>query len=270
MANVLAGLNIAIAEARFSEEFGLLFERAGARVRRCPLQTETLLEDQSSTRTFIDMTIDDRFDWVIFMTGIGVRLILQQAEAQNHRDALLKALERVSILSRGSKSTAALRQANVRIDVIPQAATSEGIIEALRHRDLQHKSVAVQLYGEPNPKLCSALESFGASVLPISVYAYQSASDTNEIERFIREIISGDIHILVFTSASQVRALFEAANGMGFETTLRDALTNRVRIASIGEVTTRALNQYGLQPRIVPEKPKMGAMVKAICTIPSF
>ncbi len=261
---------IGIPEARYSEEFALLFERAGARVRRCPLQKEMLLEDQSSILSFVDRTISDGFDVCVFMTGIGVNLILQQADRAAKRNELLKALDRLTVVSRGSKSTAALRKANVRIDVIPAAATSEGVIESLLTHDLRGKSVAVQLYGTPNPVLCSALESFGASVFPISVYSYEAASDAREVESFVRDIIGGGIHIVVFTSAPQVHALFDAATSLQLDEALRERFARSVRVASIGEVTTRALTTYDVRPHIVPDQPKMGAMVKAICTTPSL
>src|SRR5262247_1421817 len=119
---VLDGVTVAIPESRYGDEFALLFERAGARVLLCPLLKETLIEDQTSIRTFIDLAISARLGMTIFMTGIGVNLILQQAEGLGRRDPLLKSLEQMTIVSRGSKSTAALRKANVRIDVIPPAA----------------------------------------------------------------------------------------------------------------------------------------------------
>ena len=110
-------------------------------------------------------------------------LILNEADAMGKRQALLESLANVTILSRGSKSTAALRKANIRIDSIPSAATTEGVIDALQDRDLTAKRIAVQLYGTPNPVLCSALERRGATVIPVSVYTYSPASDRSEIER---------------------------------------------------------------------------------------
>ena len=262
----LEGVTIAIPESRFGTEFADMFQRLGARVHLCPLTTETVLADQSITRTFVDLAISGALDLVILMTGIGTNLILNEADTMGKRQALLESLANVTILSRGSKSTAALRKANVRIDIIPSAATTEGVIDALDGRDLTGKRIAVQLYGTPNPVLCSGLERRGATVVPVSVYTYSPASDHREIELLIQDLIRGPINIIVFTSAPQVHALFETAANLGLTAALRDSLQARTQVASIGEVTTRALEQYGVRPHIVPEQPKMGPMVKAICT----
>jgi uroporphyrinogen-III synthase len=270
MTNRLDGLTVAIPESRFREEFATLFERTGAQVRVCPLMTETVLEDQSSTRQFIDLVIASQLDVMIFFTGIGTNLILKEAEAIGKREALLDGLAKITIVSRGSKSTAALRKANVRIDVIPRTATTDGLIEVLSTHDLKGRRVALQLYGTPNPKLCSALVSQGAEVFPISVYSYSPASTPGNVDAFVHDILDEQVQIIVFTSAPQVHALFEAAAGIGLAQALRDCLTFRVQVASIGEVTSSALETHDVRPHIVPEEPKMGPMVKAICTTRSF
>jgi uroporphyrinogen-III synthase len=262
----LEGITIAIPESRFGAEFAEMFQRLGARVHLCPLTTETVLADRTSTRTFVDLAVSGGLDLVIFMTGVGTNLIFSEAEVMGKKQALLDALANLTILSRGSKSTAALRKANVHIDIIPSTATTEGVIDALRSHDITGKRIAVQLYGTPNPVLSAELEGRGATVIPVSVYTYSPASDLHEIELLIQDLIRGPINIIVFTSAPQVHALFETAANLGETSALHDSLVSRTQVASIGEVTTRALEQYGVRPHIVPEQPKMGPMVKAICT----
>src|SRR5262245_14807329 len=178
----LEDLTIAIPESRFGTEFSEMFERLGARVHLCPLTKETVLEDRSSTRNFIDLVISGGLDIVIFMTGIGTNLIFGEAEVMGKRDELIDSLSKLTVLSRGSKSTAALKKARVRIDIIPRVATTEGVIQALDGHDITGKRIGVQLYGTPNPTLCSALECRGATVCPVSVYRYSPASDLSEVE----------------------------------------------------------------------------------------
>ena len=66
--------------------------------------------------------IAGKLDFAVFMTGIGTTLILQEAAAAGRREELLRALAGMTVVSRGSKSTAALRKANIRIDLIPETA----------------------------------------------------------------------------------------------------------------------------------------------------
>ncbi len=262
----LQGVTVAIPESRYGEEFARLFERAGAQVRHCPLMTEEIVEQRSGIREFIDRTVTSQFDVVIFMTGIGTSLIFNEADVLNQRQSLLSALSTMTVVSRGSKSTAALRKANVRIDLIPQSATSEGLIEMFSRTHIAGRRIAIQLYGTANPALTGALQEMGAEVFPVSVYTYREVSSAGEVETFIRELIGGSIQIIAFTSASQVTALFETARLRGLLENLMESLTERVQVASIGEVTTRALVAVGIGPDIVPTESKMGPLVQAICT----
>jgi uroporphyrinogen-III synthase len=149
------------------------------------------------------------------------------------------------------------------VDVIPENPTTEGVIEALRNHDLHGKRVGVQLYGTPNPQLISALEAKQAAAVPVQVYAYGAASDTGAVSALINRLVKGDIQVVAFTSAPQVKMLFEFATQLGSADTLHGAL-NRATIASIGEVTNRALAERGLSAQIVPLQAKMGALVLAI------
>jgi len=263
---VLKGVRIALLESRYSEQFASLFEKSGAHVRSCPLVTERILEDRSEIRRFIELAVSGTLDFVILMTGIGTNLILGDAEAIGERERLLDALARMTVVCRGPKSLAALRKANVRIDVVPKVPTSEGIMEALESHDLAGKRVAVQLYGTEAAPVVDGLKSRAAVVLPVSVYSYIRASDEAVAASFIRDLVAGEFQIVVFTSATQVKALFDGAAALNATEPLIDVLTDRTQVASIGEVTSRALSACKVIPHIVPDEPKMGTMFKAICT----
>ncbi len=53
-------------------------------------------------------------DVVIFMTGVGVRALLEIVETRYERTAFLAALDRVKIVTRGSKPESALREFKLR------------------------------------------------------------------------------------------------------------------------------------------------------------
>jgi uroporphyrinogen-III synthase len=58
--------------------------------------------------------------------------------------------------------------------------------------------------------------------------------------------------------------LFDLAGQSGVAGSLEQALRTSVVIASIGEVTSRALGERNLVPAIVPAQSKMGALVQAV------
>ena len=58
--------------------------------------------------------------------------------------------------------------------------------------------------------------------------------------------------------------LFEFASKLGVTGALEKALKSSVTIASIGEVTNRALAEKNLVAQIVPAQSKMGALAQAV------
>jgi uroporphyrinogen-III synthase len=84
------------------------------------------------------------------------------------------------------------------------------------------------------------------------------------VSAFIDRILNGEVGVVAFTSAPQVRMLFDFAAQLGIAAALEKALKGTVVIASIGEVTNRALEEKGLTARIVPTQSKMGALAQAV------
>ena len=264
MAHPLEHVTVAILEHRYTKEFSTLFERLGATVRACPLLEEKPLENRDELQKFVRRVIAAGLDVMIFLTGVGVRFLVAEAESMGAKQDFLDALGKLTVVVRGPKPVAALRQFGVRVDVIPKNPTTEGVIEALRSSDLQGRHVGVQLYGTPNPQLVSALEEKGATVTAVQVYGYGAATDLREVSTLISLLLDGRIQTVAFTSAPQVGMLFDFAAQLGLVEALTKALQGGVTIASIGEVTSRALGERNVTPAIVPAQPKMGALAQAV------
>src|SRR5262249_16724558 len=154
--------------------------------------------------------------------------LVSAAESTGLKNQFLQALNQMTIVVRGPKPVAALRQFGVHVDVIPENPTTEGVIEALRIRDLAGRRVGVQLYGTPNPQLVSALEGKHAKVTPVQVYAYGAAADSGAVAALITKIISSEIRAVAFTSAPQVQILFDFAQQLGRSEELANHLRNQV------------------------------------------
>ena len=260
----LENITVGITEHRFTKEFAALFEKLGARVHACPLLEERPVENREELKDFVRLVVSGNLDLMIFLTGVGAKFLIAEAESNGLKDEFLRALGNLTVVVRGPKPVAALRQFGVKVDVIPENPTTEGVIEALRPRDLKDRRIGVQLYGVPNPQLVSALEARGAKVLPVQVYAYGAAADPSSVRALVAKIMNREIQVLAFTSAPQVHMLFDIASQLGISAELEQALNNGVVIASIGEVTSRALGGKGLVPAIVPEQPKMKPMAQAV------
>jgi uroporphyrinogen-III synthase len=79
---------------------------------------------------------------------------------------------------------------------------------------------------------------------------------------------AGQIDVIAFTSAPQVRRLFDVAHAQGREEQLKLAL-QKTTIAAIGPVVNQELQRRGLTPTIMPNdtyfmKPLVSAIVAAL------
>jgi uroporphyrinogen-III synthase len=58
--------------------------------------------------------------------------------------------------------------------------------------------------------------------------------------------------------------VFHVAVEMGRAPALREAFRGRTVVASIGPITTAALQEHGVEPDLHPEHPKMGHLVAEV------
>jgi uroporphyrinogen-III synthase len=271
MPNPLDNVRVAIPEHRYPEQLAQLLQRYGATVISCPLVRETPLENAETAKRFIELCETTSVDYIVFYTGVGVDFLFRAVNKP-------EALSRSKILARGPKAVAALKRAGIRVDLVAEQPTTEGIIQTLSKHELKGKSVLVQLYGQDNPELQSALEAMGSRVTGLSLYSYDYASDGAAITELLRKIRAHEVDAICFTSGPQIRFLIEAAEAQGVAADVRQHLQNDVVVVSVGEVTGRALEAAGVKPHVMPEEPRMGTMVKALaefyekrkqCTTPS-
>jgi uroporphyrinogen-III synthase len=256
MPRPLEGVRVAIIENRYPEQLTQLLERLGAEVLSCPLLKETPIEDSSGARRFISLCQNTAIDYIVFYTGVGVDILFRAVTDP-------ELIARSRILARGPKAVNALKRAGMQVDLVAESATTEGILRTLGKEDLKGKTVLVQLYGQENPEISGALQKKGATVIGVSLYNYTQSSDTAAIETLVQKILDGKIDALTFTSATQVPFLFTAAEKLTTGAKFRKSMQNIV-IASIGEVTSRALRAAGVDPDVVPSESKMGPMVKEL------
>jgi uroporphyrinogen-III synthase len=259
MSRPLDGVRVATLEHRYPAQLTQLLERQGATVLSCPLLQETPVEDAGAAARFIALCESGAADYVVFFTGVGVDFLMRAAPRP-------EAFSRSVVLARGPKAVNALRRAGVRMDLVAEAPTTEGIIATLSRQELAGKSVLVQLYGQENPELARALAERGAKVTGISLYHYTPASADEDVARLIDALVEGRVDAITFTTGSQIQFLLAAAERRGLADALRDRLRRDVVIVSVGEVTARAIEDAGFKVAVMPEDPKMGPMVQAMAT----
>src|SRR5690606_10368183 len=103
MASPLEGRRVVLTETRQLDELAALLEKEGAVPLRYPLVAIHDNPDAGPVRDWLSELIAGRFDYVVFMTGEGVRRLAAFAAREGWREAYVAALARATTVTRGPK-----------------------------------------------------------------------------------------------------------------------------------------------------------------------
>jgi uroporphyrinogen-III synthase len=258
------GLTVLTLESRRGQEMSRLIETYGGKPVHAPAMREVPLSSNPEALKFGDALFEGKFDAVVFLTGVGARALSKVLEAVHPTDKFFEALRKVSVVARGPKPVAVLREWNVPITIAaPEPNTWREVLQAIDNNklDLRDKHVAVQEYGVSNPELLQGLRERGARVTPVPVYRWDLPEDKAPLAAAVNSVIARRIDVALFTTSVQVTHLFQIAEQDGKKDALKAGLQNVVK-ASIGPTTSEVLRRYGLSIDLEASHPKMGFLVK--------
>jgi uroporphyrinogen-III synthase len=258
------GIRVLSLESRRAKEVAKLIRTYGGEPFVVPSMREAPLESHRQALEFADGLMQGNFDLVIFLTGVGVRALIDIVTPRHNREDFLQALRSVRIAARGPKPQAALRDLQVPISVVaPEPSTWREMLSALQTEfgdSLATMRVAVQEYGASNPEFLSALNEQCAEVTKVPVYQWTLPEDVRPLRECVLGIARGNVDVVLFMTAVQVNHLFQIAEQMNCQQDLRDGLAKMV-VVSIGPTTSEELAHYGIKPDFEPSRPKMGFIV---------
>jgi uroporphyrinogen-III synthase len=259
------GLRVLSFESRRAKEIALLISNNGGVPVVAP-STREVPSSNDDERKFLRDILDQRFDAVIFMTGVGARALVEAAESMCPREEFLAALRRTRIVVRGPKPAAVMREFNIPTALrVPEPNTWREIVQVLDSNEatlpLKAKRIAVQEHGQPSPQLYEALRERGAEVFPVRVYSWELPQDTAPLKAAVRALVNRAIDIALFTSSVQLVHASRIAGQIGLKDHFIEALKRSV-VASIGPVTSEVLRKNGITVDFEPSHPKMGILVR--------
>jgi uroporphyrinogen-III synthase len=262
----LAGVRVAVFEARMAGTVAEMLARHGAIVLAAPALREVPLGESPDVTAFAETLTAGGFDVVIFETGAGVRYLAEVIETRMPRETWIGALEKTRVVARGPKPIAALRELGARADFqVPSPNTWHETLGLLDEQlPVEGLRVAVQEYGAPNAELVEGLVLRGATVTQVRVYRWALPEDLEPLRAAIEEIAMGRVGIALFTSSQQIEHLLSIAALAGREAGLRAALAKHTVVGSIGPTTSETLRMRGLPVDIEPAHPKLGHLIAAI------
>jgi uroporphyrinogen-III synthase len=258
----LFGKRIALTGPRRAGDLGVLVEKLGGIPLFRPAQSTTFLEDKH-VETEIRILINEDIDWVIMTTGIGIETLVRIAASIGLKEQLIEKFKQVKIAARGYKAVNALKKLDLNVTAQDDDGTCAGLVRALCEHDLRGCRVALQLHGDPAPKIVNFLQEQEAEFREILPYRHVPP-DPQILSNLVAEILNGDIDAVTFTSGPQVRAIFAYAAEHDLLSPLLAAFEGPTVAVSVGKFTAEVIHEAGVARVVVPDDERMGGMIVAL------
>ena len=254
------GLRVIAFESRRANEIAELIRRQQGDPFVAPSMREAPLENNAEAFEFAERLFRGEFDMMILLTGVGTRALHKVLASKYPADRFSEALRSITVVARGPKPAAALRELGVSITVnVPEPNTWRELLDAIAGRP--ENRIAVQEYGKSNTDLLDALRARGAAVTPVRIYQWDLPEDLAPLKEAAQRLADGQADVVLFTTSIQIQHLFRMASEAGIEDMVREGINCSV-VASIGPTTTETLEEFDVHPDLEPTHPKMGFLVK--------
>ncbi|GBE12637.1 uroporphyrinogen-III C-methyltransferase [bacterium BMS3Abin13] len=148
----------------------------------------------------------------------------------------------------------------IRVDLIPEKFTGEGLAESLIAAGAGGSRVLIPRALKAREILPEMLAGAGAQVTVAPVY--QNVPPQGRKEQLREQLAAAEIDLLTFTSSSTVTNFLTMVDAASPEELHR--LLDKVTIAAIGPITAKTVAQSGLKVDIQPERYTIADMVDAI------
>jgi uroporphyrinogen III methyltransferase / synthase len=246
----LHGRTIIVTRARNqSSSLAALLSEAGATVKQFPAIEIHPPSDSSSLDRVIGAL--ETYDWLIFTSSNGVEFFFERLLAAGG-DARRLSGRRIAAV--GKPTADDLRRRGIVADLVPDRFQSAALLPLLEEKQ-QGIRTAVIRAARGSDELLDGLRSRGGEV-DLAV-AYETRGSDHHREEINALLQQRAVDAITFTSGSTVDHFLEQ---LGDDPA---ALLDGATLASIGPLTTAALQKHGLEPHVEAE----AATVEALASV---
>lgn len=197
-----------------------------------------------------------RDDWIVLSSATAVRFMLERMfELNRHPGTLNEA--RIAAIGTGTHE--ALREAELRVDLVPRRYQQEALLEALLRRLQREDKVWLPRAAEARDLLPDGLRNAGWPVTVTKVYRTVRPADGLP-DKASQALKAGQVDWILFTSSSTVTNFLDMLDDSLWPV-LEGAWPH---IGCIGEVTAETARRAGLPVAAVPERQSLDGLVAEV------
>lgn len=249
----LLGKNVVVTRAREQASgMAAMLRKLGANVIQFPTIQINPLADYADVHAAIKKIAE--YEWLIFTSVNGVKHFWLQLTALGLDTRAIGAAKVAAI---GPATADILREKGIEPDFIPEKYVAEGVVQGLLERGMNGSKVLLPRAKEAREVLPEELRKAGATVDILPVYETVPAGEAKEAVLELLE--QNELHCVTFGSSSTVENFFALVEPERIK-----AHKNSVKLASIGPITAKTLEQFGFAPDIQPEDYTIPALVEEL------
>ncbi|MGB8227461.1 MAG: uroporphyrinogen-III C-methyltransferase [Sedimentisphaerales bacterium] len=218
----------------------------GAEAINCPTFE---IQDLTGSKSFGKVVNEIKnYDWVFFTSPTGVRLFFKAAKKLN-KDARIFASAKIACI--GSETANALEDFGMKTDFVPKFFTSGQLAKSfIKKYKPAGKKILLLRSALADSVLAEKLKSAKAKIKQVSIYT------AKKIENNSKEIIKIDLDWIIFASSFAVECFFRDFKP-------RD-ISKKIKIASIGLITSNTLKKFGIKPDIESKEHTIDGLIEAM------
>ena len=198
------------------------------------------------------------YDWLVFTSANGVTAFFQLffKRFQDLRD-----LGGARIAAVGPATAAKLRKLHLQVDLTPEEALGSKIAKTFAENEsVENLKMCLLRAGEANPDLPRELEKLGAIVDDIAIY--HTVAETEDLSEASAGLLESGADWITFTSGSTVQH-FHAR----FDLPKLTKKFPRIKLASIGPETSKAIHGLGLTPALEAKEHTADGMIAELLRV---
>ena len=261
----LDGYTVGVTADRRAGEQADLLVALGARVLHGPVIATLPAGDDPALRAVTEGLIADPPDYLVAISGGGIRWWMEQATAWGLDRTLRKALGQTRVAARGPKASAAVGAAG--LDVWWRAESEQlwEVTQRLLCEPLAGRRVAVQLAGEGRLELSRRVAGRGAQVIEVPVYRWALPEDPAPALRLIEMASRGTLDALTFTAGPAVRNFMALADrARRGRNVLETINSGAVAVVCVGPVCAAVAVEEGIEHPRLPDVWRLEPMVRLV------
>jgi uroporphyrinogen-III synthase len=252
-ATPLKGRVVAITRpAGQAEEAGELIRAKGGVPYYIPAIEIKGLSNPEPVKKFIAELCAGSVDYVILMSTNGVKYLFCAADEIGQTNQLHEGFKKSFVIAVGPKTAEAMKEYQVRVDMVPQKYSSEGLLDAFQDKEIRGKVIRIPRTSNATPTLTEQLKARGASVEEIDVYESGLPVDEALKTKFYEDLTCGHINAVLFGSGLSAKNIFKMLTEKAPIEQLRSVIAEKVTVVAIGPTTAESLHELGVKVDVVP------------------